>query len=196
MDLAAHSGIGFHKAMKIDETVREEGGRLLGFIRKLVHDKADAEDIMQDVFNQLAISYDDIRSVDKISGWLFRVARNKITDKFRKKKPEIFSQLKFKNDFNEGEPTGLEQLIPDLSHLPDEDYLRDVIWQTIETALEKMPAAQRDVFIKHELEQKSYKEMEVIFNENINSLLSRKRYAIQFLRKELETFQLEKRRKA
>lgn len=188
MDLAAHSGIGFHKAMKIDETVREEGGRLLGFIRKFVPDKADAEDIMQDVFYQLAISYDDIRSVDKISGWLFRVARNKITDKFRKKKPENFSQLKFKNDFNESEPTGLEQLIPDLSHLPDEDYLRDVIWQTIESALEKMPAAQRDVFIKHELEQKSYKEMEVIFNENINTLLSRKRYAIQFLRKELENF--------
>lgn len=188
MDLAAHSGIGFHKAMKIDETVREEGARLLGFIRKFVPDKADAEDIMQDVFYQLAISYDDIRSVDKISGWLFRVARNKITDKFRKKKPENFSQLQFKNDFSENEPTGLEQLIPDLSHLPDEDYLRDVIWQTIESALDKMPAAQRDVFIKHELEQKSYKEMEVIFNENINTLLSRKRYAIQFLRKELENF--------
>ena len=188
MDLAAHSGVGFHKAMKIDETVREEGGRLLGFIRKFVPDKADAEDIMQDVFYQLAISYDDIRSVDKISGWLFRVARNKITDKFRKKKPENFSQLKFQSDFSDGEPVGLEQLIPDLSHLPDEDYLRDVIWQTIESALDKMPAAQRDVFIKHELEQKSYKEMEVIFNENINTLLSRKRYAIQFLRKELETF--------
>lgn len=188
MDLAAHPGIGFHKAMKIEETVKAEGGRLLGFIRKFVPDKADAEDIMQDVFYQLAISYDDIRSVDKISGWLFRVARNKITDKFRKKKPENFSQLLPRTDLSEGEPTGLEQLIPDLSHLPDEDYLRDVIWQTIESALEKMPAAQRDVFIKHELEQKSYKEMEVIFNENINTLLSRKRYAIQFLRRELEVF--------
>ncbi|MGB3466779.1 MAG: sigma-70 family RNA polymerase sigma factor [Cyclobacteriaceae bacterium] len=188
MDLAAHPGIGLQKAMKIEETVRAEGGRLLGFIRKFVPDKADAEDIMQDVFYQLAISYDDIRSVDKISGWLFRVARNKITDKFRKKKPENFSQLLTRRDLEDGEAIGLEQLIPDLSHLPDEDYLRDVIWQTIETALEKMPAAQRDVFIKHELEQKSYKEMEVIFNENINTLLSRKRYAIQFLRKELETF--------
>jgi len=188
MDLAAHPGIGFHKAMKIEETVRQEGGRLLGFIRKFVPDKADAEDIMQDVFYQLAISYDDIRSVDKVSGWLFRVARNKITDKFRKKKPETFSQLTLRNDMDEGEPVSLEQLIPDLSHLPDEDYLRDVIWQKIEQALDKMPVAQRDVFIKHELEQKSYKEMEIIFKENINTLLSRKRYAIQFLRKELEAF--------
>ena len=188
MDLTAHPGIGLQKAMKIEETVRKEGGRLLGFIRKFVPDQQDAEDIMQDVFYQLAVSYDDIRSVDRVSGWLFRVARNKITDRFRKKKPENFSQLTFKNDQSDNEPTSLDQLIPDLSHLPDEDYLRDVIWQKIEHALDRMPEAQREVFIKHELEQKSYKEMEKIFGENINTLLSRKRYAIQFLRKELETF--------
>lgn len=188
MDLTAHPGIGFQKAMKIEETVRKEGGRLLGFIKKFVPDQADAEDIMQDVFYQLAVSYDDIRSVDKVSGWLFRVARNKITDRFRKKKPENFSQLSFKSNQSDSEPMSLDQLIPDLSHLPDEDYLREVIWQKIESALDRMPEAQREVFIKHELEQKSYKEMEKMFGENINTLLSRKRYAIQFLRKELETF--------
>ncbi len=185
MDITLNSGIGLHKALKIEKTVQLEGARLLGFIRKFVPDKSDAEDIMQDVFYQMTVSYDDIRSIDKVSGWLFRVARNKITDRFRKKKPENFSQLSTIIDSDENSSLNMEDLIPDLSNLPDEDYFRSVIWNKIEAALEKMPSAQRKVFIMHELEQKSYKDMEEELNENINTLLSRKRYAIQFLRKEL-----------
>jgi len=185
MEIALHPDIGLHKSLRIEKAVQQEGAKLLGFIRKFVPDMADAEDIMQDVFYQMAISYDDIRSIDKVSGWLFRVARNKITDRFRKKKPENFSQLSARADHDEEGSLRIEDLIPDLSNLPDEDYFRAVIWGKIEQALEKMPSTQRDVFIMHELEQKSYKEMEVKLGENINTLLSRKRYAIQFLRKEL-----------
>ncbi|MCR9250461.1 MAG: sigma-70 family RNA polymerase sigma factor [bacterium] len=175
-----------YKAHIIEETISKEGARLLNFIRKFVPDKSDAEDIMQDVFYQLTINFDDIRSMDKVSGWMFRVARNKITDRFRKKKPENFSSLGKSRD--DDQPLSMEELIPDLGNLPDDDYLREMIWERIEAALAKMPEEQRNVFIMHELEQKTFKEMEEITGKNMNTLLSRKRYAMIFLRKELETF--------
>ncbi len=186
MEATAVSHIDLYKAHIIEETISREGAKLLNFIRKFVPDKADAEDIMQDVFYQLTINFDDIRSMDKVSGWMFRVARNKITDRFRKKKPENFSSLgKGRAD---DEPLSMEELIPDLGNLPDDDYLREMIWERIESALEKMPEEQRRVFIMHELEQKTFKEMEEIIGKNLNTLLSRKRYAMIFLRKELESF--------
>ena len=186
MEATAVQNMNLYKAHIIEETISREGARLLNFIRKFVPDKSDAEDIMQDVFFQLAVNFDDIRSIDKVSSWMFRVARNKITDKFRKKKPDNFSSLeKYMDDEH---PISMEELIPDLGSLPDDDYLREVIWNRIEVALEKMPADQRAVFIMHELEQKSFKEMESILGVNLNTLLSRKRYAMIFLRKELQSF--------
>lgn len=186
MEATAISHMNVYKAHIIEETISKEGARLLNFIRKFVPDKSDAEDIMQDVFYQLTINFDDIRSMDKVSGWMFRVARNKITDRFRKKKPENFSSLGKSRD--DDQPLSMEELIPDLGNLPDDDYLREMIWERIEAALAKMPEEQRNVFIMHELEQKTFKEMEEITGKNMNTLLSRKRYAMIFLRKELETF--------
>ncbi len=186
MEATAISHMNVYKAHIIEETISKEGARLLNFIRKFVPDKSDAEDIMQDVFYQLTINFDDIRSMDKVSGWMFRVARNKITDRFRKKKPENFSSLGKSRD--DDQPLSMEELIPDLGNLPDDDYLREMIWERIEAALAKMPEEQRNVFIMHELEQKTFKEMEEITGKNMNTLLSRKRYAMIFLRKELESF--------
>lgn len=186
MEATAISHMNVYKAHIIEETISKEGARLLNFIRKFVPDKSDAEDIMQDVFYQLTINFDDIRSMDKVSGWMFRVARNKITDRFRKKKPENFSSLGKSRD--DDQPLSMEELIPDLGNLPDDDYLREMIWERIEAALAKMPEEQRNVFIMHELEQKTFKEMEDITGKNMNTLLSRKRYAMIFLRKELESF--------
>ena len=186
MEATAVTNMNLYKAHVIEEVFGREGARLLNFIRKFVPDKSDAEDIMQDVFFQLTANFDDIRSIDKVSSWMFRVARNKITDRFRKKKPENFSSLE--KYINDDQPISMEELIPDLGNLPDDDYLQDVIWERIELALEKMPKEQREVFIMHELEQKSFKEMENLTGNNLNTLLSRKRYAMIFLRKELESF--------
>ncbi len=186
MEATAVTNMNLYKAHVIEEVIGREGARLLNFIRKFVPDKSDAEDIMQDVFFQLTANFDDIRSIDKVSSWMFRVARNKITDRFRKKKPENFSSLE--KYINDDQPISMEELIPDLGNLPDDDYLQDVIWERIELALEKMPKEQREVFIMHELEQKSFKEMENLTGNNLNTLLSRKRYAMIFLRKELESF--------
>jgi RNA polymerase sigma factor (sigma-70 family) len=169
----------------MDDLVRREQGRLLGFIRKRVDDEEDARDIMQDVFYQLSTGFDDIRSAGSITSWLFTVARNRITDYFRKSRPERLSDMKVSTPDGEEGPLMLEEILPSLSRSPEEEYMRGVVWEAIERCLDGLPAAQRDVFIMNEFEEMSFREISELTGEGINTLLSRKRYAVITLREQL-----------
>jgi RNA polymerase sigma factor (sigma-70 family) len=173
------------KANKIDQTVREERGRLLNFIRQSVSRAEEAEDILQDVLYQFVIGYDEIRSIDRASSWLFRVARNKIIDSFRKKKPQAFTDMAPAVGGDE-QPLMLEDILPDIQNLPEKELIREMVWARIDEALNDLPAKQRQVFILHEFEQKSFKEIEEITKDPLNTLLSRKRYAVLALRVALQ----------
>ena len=168
------------KNQHIEQTVNDNSGKLFRFIRRFVKRDEEAEDILQDVFYQFVVGYDQIESADQIGSWLFRVARNKATDNHRKMKPNSFSELTLKDD--ENKPLMLEDILPDTQDLPDREFLKEVIWQKIEELLAQMPKAQRDVFVQHEFEQKSFKEIAQITGDTVNTLISRKRYAILLLR--------------
>jgi RNA polymerase sigma factor (sigma-70 family) len=169
----------------LDDLVRKEQGGLLGFIRSRVGDEEDARDILQDVFYQLSAGFDDIRSVSSITS-LFLVAGNRITDYFRKRRPErLAGRPVVSEDPGEG-PLMLEDILPSLSRGPEEEYMRGVIWETIERCLGQLPEKQRDVFIMNEFEELSFKEISGITGERINTLLSRKRYAVKYLREQLK----------
>ena len=171
------------KNQHIEQTVNDNSGKLFRFIRRFVKRDEEAEDILQDVFYQFVVGYDQIESADQIGSWLFRVARNKATDNHRKMKPNSFSELTLKDD--ENKPLMLEDILPDTQDLPDREFLKEVIWQKIEELLAQMPKAQRDVFVQHEFEQKSFKEIAQMTGDTVNTLISRKRYAILLLREGL-----------
>ncbi len=168
----------------IEKTVRQERGRLLNFIRQRVSGKEEAEDIMQDVFYQLVEGFDMIESLDKVTSWLFTVARNKITDRYRKKKEEPLVERAING--REEEPLMLADILPDLGRGPEDEYFRTVVQEQLELALDELPEDQREVFVLHELEDKSFKEIAEITGDNVNTLLSRKRYAILYLREKLK----------
>lgn len=172
----------------IGQVVQKEQKRLLDFIRKRVPSEADAEDILQDVFFQLTESYRLTRPIEQVSSWLFTVARNKITDMFRKKKPASFSSLAYDNQSSdeEGESFSIADFLPDASGSPEEAYLRNVILNTLEEALQDLPQEQRDVFVMQEMEQMSFKEIAELTGEPVNTLISRKRYAVLYLREKLK----------
>lgn len=172
--------------LHIEEVFKNQRGGLLGFIRKRVSKLEDAEDILQDVFYQFVSAYDSIESIDKVSSWLFSVARNKITDKYRKKKPEAWSDIANKSGRDDSEYLMLEDILPDFQNTPEDVFARNLIWESIEAALAEMPAEQRQVMLLHEFEDKSFKEISEITGVSVNTLLSRKRYAILFLRKRLQ----------
>lgn len=169
----------------VEQTVAAERGRLFNFIKKRVSDTNDAEDILQDVFFQLWQGYDTIESIEKITSWMFRVARNKIIDRYRKMKPQSFSQVE-STRVDEEAPMLLADIIGDTSSSPDDVYTRELIWESIEEVLAELPKSQRQVFVWHELEDLSFKEMSVRTGDSINTLLSRKRYAVNYLRKRLQ----------
>ena len=166
--------------IEIEELVKKEQGRLLGFIRKRVAHEEDARDIAQDVYYQLTVGFDDIRSVASLTSWLFTVARNRITDYFRKSRPVLLSDI----DGEDG-PLMLEDILPSLTRSPEDEFMRGVIWETIESCLERLPEAQREVFVMSEFEDKSFKEISELTGDGINTLLSRKRYAVTYLREQL-----------
>lgn len=170
----------------IEQIFKNQRGGLLGFIRKRVSRLEDAEDILQDVFFQFVSGYENIESLDKVTSWLFTVARNKITDKYRKKKPDAWSDLGFQGKNEDSEILMLEDILPDFKNTPEDVYARNVIWEAIEVALAEMPNEQRQVMLLHEFEDKSFKEISEITGVSVNTLLSRKRYAILFLRKQLQ----------
>lgn len=171
--------------IRIEKLVEKEQGRLLGFIRKRIKHEEDARDIAQDVYYQLTAGFDDIRSVASLTSWLFTVARNRISDYFRKRKAELFSDQVLSAADEQGAPLMLEDILPALTRSPEDDFVRREIWETIEESLDHLPEAQREVFVLNEFEDKSFKEISELTGEGINTLLSRKRYAVTYLRRQL-----------
>ena len=168
---------------QISEVVKREQPRLRSFIRRRVPDPRDAEDILQEVFYELVEANRLLMPIEHVTGWLFRVARNRITDLFRKKKPESFSDAALAND--DEELLRLEDLLPSPDAGPDAVYARNVLLDELEFALDELPDEQREVFIGHEFEGRSFKEMAAETGVSVNTLLSRKRYAVLHLRERL-----------
>lgn len=167
--------------MNILQTINQYGKQLIGFIRSKVGSQEDAEDILQDVWYQLSV-IEEIESIDSMSGWLYRVAKNKITDSFRKKKTTPLEDFSYENE--DGEMLFREILHSD-SHTPEDEYLKNIFWEELLKALEELPEKQRDVFIKNELEDMTLQEIANQTGENIKTIISRKGYAIKFLRERL-----------
>ena len=170
---------------RISEVVKREQSRLRNFIRRRVPDPLDAEDILQEVFYQLVEANRLLMPIEHVTGWLFRVARNRIIDLFRKKKPEIFSDAAVAD--GDGELLRLEDLLPSPDAGPGALYARSVLLEELEFALDELPDEQREVFVGHELEGRSFKEMAAETGVNVNTLLSRKRYAVLHLRERLQS---------
>jgi RNA polymerase sigma factor (sigma-70 family) len=163
----------------IASVISRFGKRLLGFIRQRVNSEADAEDVLQDVWYQLTAAV-DTEPIEQVGHWLFTVARNKITDRYRKKKPESLEDLLTTED-EEGLP-GLSDILLDNSNNPESAYLKSLFWKTLDEALLELPEEQRAVFVWHELGDMSFKEIAELTGENVNTLISRKRYAVLHLR--------------
>ena len=161
---------------RISEVVTREASRLRGFIRRRVRDPRDAEDILQDVFSTLVEANRLLMPIDHVTGWLFRVARNRITDLFRARRPEASA-----------ERLELDDLLPSPDAGPEEEYLRGVLLEALEQAIGGLPPDQRDVFIAHELQGRSFKEISAATGVGVSTLLSRKRYAVLRLRERMRS---------
>jgi RNA polymerase sigma factor (sigma-70 family) len=170
---------------QISEIITRERSRLRNFIRRRVPDPADAEDIVQEVFYELIEANRLLMPIEHVTGWLFRVARNRITDLFRKKKPESFSDAAPAGE--SGEALQIEDLLPSPDAGPEALYVRHVLLEELELALDELPEEQRDVFVAHEVEGRSFKEMAAETGVSVNTLLSRKRYAVLHLRERLQS---------
>ena len=180
-------------ALNINALMAEEQGRniaaiigdyskrLLGFIKKRIGNDADAEDILQDVFYQLA---GNTQPIEQLTAWLFRVARNRIVDVQRKHKPELLDDIYPSS--GEEDMLGWTDLLSDLNDTPENTYLRNLFWETLNTALDELPAEQKEVFVLNELEGVSFKEIATRTGLTVNTLLSRKRYAVLHLRERLQ----------
>jgi RNA polymerase sigma factor (sigma-70 family) len=169
---------------RISEVVKRERSRLLNFIRRRVPDPGDAEDILQEVLYRLVEANRLLMPIEHITGWLFRVARNRITDVFRKKEPENFSDIAIADE--NGEDLRFEDLLPSPDAGPEALYARHVLLEELKQALGELPKEQREVFIAHELEGRSFKELAAESGVSVNTLLSRKRYAVLRLRERLQ----------
>ena len=170
---------------QISEIVAEERSRLRNFIRKRVPDPSDAEDIVQEVFYELVEANRLLMPIEHVTGWLFRVARNRIIDLFRKKKPQNFSDAAVEDE--DGELLHVEDLLPSPDAGPEALYFRSVLLDELEFALGELPVEQREVFVAHELEGRSFKELSSETGVNVNTLLARKRYAVLYLRERLHS---------
>jgi RNA polymerase sigma factor (sigma-70 family) len=168
---------------RISEVVEREQSRLRAFIRRRVRDPRDAEDVLQDVFYELVEANRLLMPIEHVTGWLFRVARNRITDLFRKKRPESLGVAA--ND--EDERRGLDDLLPSLDAGPEALYARGVLLDALESAIDELPDEQRDVFVAHEFQGRSFKDMAAEAGVSVNTLLSRKRYAVLHLRERLQS---------
>ena len=172
-----------------ESTFLKEKDRLLGFIRNRVSTLEEAEDILQDVFYQFIAGFNEIQSLDRVTSWLYSVARNKIIDRYRRDavRPR---QMDFEvgTGLDDGAPLTLQEILPDLDNSPESVLMREAIWDEITDALGELPADQREIFILNEIEEKSFREIAENTGISINTLLSRKRYAIISLRKRLQRF--------
>ena len=169
---------------RISEVVRRERSRLLNFIRRRVPDPGDAEDVLQEVFYRLVEANRLLIPIERITGWLFQVARNRITDLFRKKQPDSFSEIAIADE--SGEEVQFEDLLPSRDAGPEAEYVRKLLLEELRQALAELPKEQRDVFVAHEFEGRSFKELASENGVSVNTLLARKRYAVLHLRERLQ----------
>jgi RNA polymerase sigma factor (sigma-70 family) len=169
----------------IAQAVERDGFRLRNYIRKHVVNLEATEDILQEVFCELIEAYRLVKPIEQVSAWLFRVARNRIIDRFRSRKIESLSQPKYGED--DDEAVSLEDLLPSPESGPEAAYARGMLLEEIDEALEEMPEEQRSVFIAHEWEGYSFKELSAETGVSVNTLLSRKRYAVLHLRRRLRS---------
>jgi RNA polymerase sigma factor (sigma-70 family) len=169
---------------RISEVIQREGRRLFHFIRKRVDDEGDAEDILQDVFYELIEAYRLMKPVEQVGAWLYRVARNRIIDRFRKKGPEGSGEISL--NAREEDALRLEDLLPSPDAGPEALYARSVLIEELDAALDELPEEQREVFVAHEIDGRSFKQLAEETGLNINTLLSRKRYAVLHLRRRLQ----------
>lgn len=169
---------------RITTAIAQEQGRLRNFIRKRVADESEVEDILQDVFYELVEAYRLMKPIEQVSAWMFRVARNRIIDLFRKKKP-VASTSDLLAVAESEEPLLLEDLLPSLEAGPDAAYARSVLLDELDAALDELPEEQREVFVAHELEGRSFKELAAETGLSVNTLLTRKHYAVLHLRQRL-----------
>ena len=171
--------------LNISDIVKTYSSRLAGFIRKRVENAEDAEDILQDVFYQLAEADRLMKPIEQLTAWLFTVTRNRITDRYRKKQPDLFAE--FYSD--EEEEQAMEEfgaILAEDQDSPENEYIRTLVWEELEDALEDLPPEQRDVFRWTEFEGKSFKEIAEQTGEPVNTWISRKRYAVVYLRERLQ----------
>ena len=173
------------ESKRITSAYKKEHKRLLGYIRKRIPISNEAEDILQDIFYQLTIGFNDIRRIESLTAWLYRVADNRITDLFRKRKHEV---IRFRDSVPDGEegPLTLEEILPSVGTTPYDEDLKEMIWETIEETLSALPGEQRSVFTDTEFEEMSFREISEKTGVGINTLISRKRYAVLALRKNLD----------
>jgi RNA polymerase sigma factor (sigma-70 family) len=168
---------------EIASVVRRERGRLLAFIRKRVADAAEAEDVLQEAFYELVAAYRLMQPIEQVGAWLIRVARNRIIDRFRKRRPQLLGDIAA--DEEEAD-SALDRLLPPVEDGPDAALVRELLLEELEQALTELPVEQREVFVAHELEGASFKELSARWGVGINTLLSRKRYAVLRLREKLK----------
>jgi RNA polymerase sigma factor (sigma-70 family) len=170
-------------------TFLKEKDKLLGFIRSRVSTVEEAEDILQDVFYQFIVGFETIESIDRVTSWLYSVARNKIIDRYRRDavRPKR-TDFELRAGKDEETPLTLQEILPDLDNTPESTMIREAIWDEITEALAELPADQREIFILNEIEEKGFREIAEETGVSINTLLSRKRYAILALRKRLQSF--------
>jgi len=185
MDEALENGLMTQQDQRISDSVKRNYASLRAFIRKRVADQSDAEDILQEVFYELVEAYRMMQPIEQVTAWLFRVARNRIIDLFRRRAREGTAGTKV-ND--EGEELSLEELLPSSDAGPDAAYARTVLLDALDEALDELPEEQRDVFVAHELMGYSFKEIAEQTGISVNTLLSRKHYAVLHLRERLESF--------
>ena len=182
---ASLDAMALEQDQRITEVVKREQSRLRNFIRRRVPDPRDAEDILQDVFYALVEANHLLMPIEHVTGWLFRVARNRITDLFRKKKPASFSDVAITDE--DGELLQWEDLLPSPDAGPDALFIRNWLLDELELAIDELPKEQRDVFIAHELEGHSFKQLAAETGVSVNTLLSRKHYAVLHLRERLQS---------
>ncbi len=186
-------GMAHEQDQRIAEAVKLEGARLRNFIRRRVPDERDAEDILQEVFYELVEAYRMMKPIERVSAWLYRVARNRITDLFRKRKPEALANDPMAVNA-EGESLLLEDLLPSPDAGPEAAYARTVLVEELDAALDELPEEQRQVFVAHEMEGQSFKELAQTTGVNVNTLILRKHRAVVHLRERLEAIYDEFRR--
>lgn len=170
---------------RTSKVVAEQQSRLRNFVRRRVPNNADVEDILQEIFVELVEANRLLMPIDHVTGWLYRVARNRITDLFRRKKPVNFADAAF--DDEDGDPLSFEDLLPSPDDGPEALYFRNLLLDEMEIAMGELPTEQREVFVAHELEGRSFRDLSAESGVSVNTLLSRKRYAVLQMRRQLQS---------